>query len=247
MRIDVLLGEAAVQPAAAAGRVVVVIDVLRAATTAAAALANGARAVVPFASIEDAARYYRSFSRGEAVLSGERNMRAVEGFDHGNSPLEHTREAVSGRTVVLTTSNGTKALKAAERARVCLLAGFVNARATIDAVRICCADRNAGAEVLIICSGTDGFPALEDMICAGRLVRGISDAQENVAKSDSARLVELAERPFAGGVNSIAHLASHAKRLDEAGFVADIRACLSLDEYDRAVHYTNGRLTHLSD
>lgn len=239
MRIDVLLGEAPVVPADVADRVVVVIDVLRAATTVATALANGARAVVPFETVEDTVRRAREFARDEIRLAGERRMVRIEGFDLGNSPLEYGPEIVNGRTILYTTTNGTRALAATQGARVCFFAAFVNAAATVRAVR---AAMNEHTEVLIVCSGHERRLALEDVVCAGRLVRGIAQGQEHLVRADGARVAELMERPFVGGIASVAHEATHARSLSEAGFDADVAACLTLDRYDTAVRYQDRQL-----
>lgn len=249
MLIDVLHGEAPLVPAAAAGRVVVVIDVLRAATTVATALANGALSVLPFESVDEVVAQAKLYSRNDVVLAGERKMQPIQGFDIGNSPLEVTSSVVCGKTILFTTTNGTRTLNAARGARACFFAGFVNVQATVDGVKSAVGneERDGGnsraREVLVVCSGTDGDSSLEDVVCAGRIVRCLAE-KGNVVRSDSARIAELAERQFMGGVSSLAHLAQHALRLDAAGFAEDVQACLTLDKYDRAVQYSNHRLIH---
>ncbi|MBX6332064.1 MAG: 2-phosphosulfolactate phosphatase, partial [Gemmatimonadaceae bacterium] len=110
MRIDVLFGPATVTPALVTGRVVVVVDVGRASPTIAAALANGAKKVVPVESADAAIMRAKQFDRSEVRLAGERKMLPIPGFDFGNSPREMTREAVEGKTVLITTTNGTAVL-----------------------------------------------------------------------------------------------------------------------------------------
>jgi len=239
VRIDVLLGEAPLAPADVADRVVVVIDVLRAATTVVTALSNGARAVIPFETVEETATRARAYARGEVKLAGERRMVRIEGFDLGNSPLEYTSEAVGGRTILYSTTNGTAALTATHGARACFFAAFANAAATVAAVRGAIA---GGGDVTIVCSGHERRLALEDVVCAGRLVRGIADGRDDVVRGDGARVAESVERPFVGGIASVAHEAAHARSLVAAGFEADVQACLSLDRYDRAVRYHDRQL-----
>ena len=96
MRIDVLLGEAPVVPADVADRVVVVIDVLRAATTVATALANGARAVIPFETVDETIMRSKAYARGEVKLAGERRMVRIAGFDLGKieALIKEGREAI---------------------------------------------------------------------------------------------------------------------------------------------------------
>lgn len=239
MRIDVLLGEAHIVPADVADRVVVVIDVLRAATTVAAALHAGARAVIPFDTVEETALRARGFARGEVLLAGERRMVRIDGFDLGNSAAEFTPDTVAGRTILYTTTNGTMALVATHGARACFLAAFVTAAATVAAVRTAVA---VGADVTIICAGHERRVALEDVVCAGRLVRGIAAGHDEVVRGDGARVAELVERPFQGGVGTVRSEAGHATSLAAAGFAHDVEHALRLDHYDRAVRYRDRQL-----
>ena len=126
VRLDVFLAPSELTPAALEHRVVAVIDVLRATTTIAAALHAGARTVIPFLTTEDAMRTANRYQRGEVKLAGERQMVAIPGFELGNSPLEFTTASVGGQTVLLTTTNGTRALLAAEDARAVYIASYGN-------------------------------------------------------------------------------------------------------------------------
>lgn len=240
MRVDVLLGEAPVVPADVADRVVVVLDVLRAATTVATALAHGARAVVPFETVDEVAARARVYARGEVLTAGERRMQRINGFDLGNSPLEFTPEVLGGRTVLFTTTNGTVALTATTGARVCFFAGFVNVQATVQAVLERCAVHDA--DVTIVCAGHERRLAFEDVVCAGRLVRLLHAAIPGVMRGDGARVAELAERPYLGGVSSLAYDAQHARSLADAGFSADVSACLALDTFNVATVYVDRQL-----
>jgi 2-phosphosulfolactate phosphatase len=239
VRIDVLLGEAQVAVADVADRVVVVIDVLRAATTVAAALDAGAKAVIPFETVDEAASRARAYARGEVQLAGERRMVKVDGFDLGNSPAEYTPASVDGRTILYTTTNGTMALAATHGARACYFAAFVNVAATVASVRSAI---EVGGDVTIICAGHERHVALEDVVCAGRLVRGIAADLPGVMRGDGARVAEMAERPFIGGIATVALEAGHAKALIAAGFARDVELCFTLDRYDRAVRYHDRQL-----
>lgn len=239
MRIDVLLGEALVAPVDVAERVVVVIDVLRAATTAAIALANGARALMPVESVESAAQHAKSMDPSAVRLGGERHMVRIPGFDLGNSPLEYTSAIVEGRTIVFTTTNGTLALTAMQRARECFFAGFVNAQATVDAVR----DASKGVtSVTIVCAGTDRQLALEDLVCAGRLVRGLLAAFPEATRGDGARVAGMIERPYQEDLSALLDDATHARALADAGFGDDVRCCLAIDTVPIAVVYRERQL-----
>lgn len=241
MRIDVLLGEAPPAPSDVADRVVVVIDVFRAATTVATALHHGARTVIPFERMEEAVTGAGAYVRGDVKLAGERRMLRIDGFDLGNSPLEYTAEAVAGRTILYSTTNGTAALTATHGARRVFFAAFVNAAATVAAVR---RETAADGNILLVCSGHERRLALEDVVCAGRLVRGIADGRPDAVRGDGAKVAEAVERPFIGGIASVAHEAMHARSLIAAGFESDVEACLTLDRFDAAVRYQDRQLQH---
>ena len=256
-KIDVLLGEAAILPADVVGRTVIVIDVLRAATTVATALANGARGVYPFQTVEETARRGAEMDRESVRMAGERRMVRIPGFDFGNSPLEFTRDAIAGRSVLCTTTNGTPALVATHGARACLFAGFVNVSATVESARREAAE---GRDVTIICAGTERRAALEDIVCAGRIVRALRAGRangaapddengsvtqhslENATISDSAHIALVMEQPYQESVAALAVDATHARALHAAGFSADVEYCLATDTVPVAVAYKANRL-----
>jgi 2-phosphosulfolactate phosphatase len=159
----------------------VVIDVLRATTTVIHALAAGCTDVRPCAEVEEARTLAGSMRAGRVLLGGERGGRPLDGFDLGNSPREYTARACRGTTLVLTTTNGTRAmLRAAEADRV-LVAGFVNYSAVCEQLR------QDERPVHIVCAGTEGAVTLEDTLLAGALVDYLAEAGE-VCLNDSARL-----------------------------------------------------------
>lgn len=239
MRVDVLLGEASLAPADVAGRVVVVIDVLRASTTAAIALANGARALVPCESVEEAAQRAKLMNQDAIRLGGERRMMRIPGFDFGNSPLEYTEAQVSGMTVVFTTTNGTRALAGAHGAHSCYFAGFVNTQSTVAAVQRA---SNGIIDVAIVCAGTEQKVALEDVACAGRIARLLLAEWPQATCSDGARIATHCEQVYRDDVGLLAHDAAHAKSLAAAGFAADVACCLAVDSVPVAVEYRDGQL-----
>ncbi len=146
-----------------AGKTVAVIDVLRASTTICWALESGAEEVIVCQEVEEAQRIAGEFPPGEVVLGGEREGLPIEGFDLGNSPEEYNPVAVSGKSVVFTTTNGTKALQQCRQAARVLIASFVNASAVYREL----VDLD---EVHIVCAGTRGQYGRDDILMAGLLV-----------------------------------------------------------------------------
>lgn len=147
------------------GGVAVAIDVLRATTSMVHALAAGSDAVIPCLEVEEARRVAAALRPARGLLAGERQGVPIPGFDLGNSPSTFTPEACSGRTVVMTTTNGTKALAACLGAARVLVAAFVNRKATLEALK---AD---GRPVHLVCAGTDGQVSLEDTLLAGAIAQ----------------------------------------------------------------------------
>lgn len=146
-----------------AGSTVVVVDLLRASTTICQALASGAREVVPLVHVSEALEAARGADRLEIVLGGERGGRPIDGFDLGNSPSEYTREAVAGRRVLFTTTNGSRALWHARLAERVLVGAIVNLSAVVASVKDC-------PRVDVLCAGTDGNEIREDILAAGAIV-----------------------------------------------------------------------------
>ena len=242
MRIDVLFGVQQLTPADVQNRVVAVIDVLRASTTIAAALANGARAVIPLESSEDVATRSKQFERSAVLLSGERRMLRMEGFDLGNSPVEHSREVVEGKTVLLTTTNGTKALLAVQGARDVVVASYVNLTAVCAMLR---AALRGGADVTIVCAGQDRQFGLEDAACAGRYVYQLTRRHEQAEVNDAALAASLIDRKYGDNLMRLFSTAAHGRALAAAGFEGDLAACATVDSYPVIPIYQDRHITKL--
>jgi 2-phosphosulfolactate phosphatase len=242
VRIDVLFGVQQLTPQDVQGRVVAVIDVLRASTTIAVALAHGAKAVIPFESSEEAITRSKQFERGAVLLAGERRMLKMEGFDLGNSPLEHTTEAVEGKTVLLTTTNGTKALLAVQGARDVVVASYVNLTVVTAMLR---AALRGGADITLVCAGQDRQFALEDAACAGRYVYNISKRLAEVDVNDAALAGSLIDRKYGDNLMRLFDTAAHGRALAAAGFEGDLAACAAVDSYPVIPIYQDRQITKL--
>lgn len=170
MTVDTFFTGIAVDPTVVPGTTAVVIDVIRATSTIMEALANGARAVYPVASTEEAVQLAASLGREDALLCGERKGVMIEGFDLGNSPREYTSERVAGKHLVMTTTNGTRAFMAVQGADRVLAASFLNISAAVAAVK--------GAErLLVVCAGKEDRFSMDDAVCAGMIIRRVLEAR----------------------------------------------------------------------
>jgi len=244
VRADVVVG--AVQPgsggAEVAGRVVAVIDVLRASTSIAVALAHGAKAIIPFESAEEAVLRSKAFERADVRLAGERRMRAIPGFDLGNSPAEFTRDAVEGKTILFTTTNGTAALLSVQGARDVVIASFVNFSPVVAMLR---AALRGGTDVTIICAGRERQLALEDVACAGRYVRAIVEPLPGVVVNDAGRACMVLDQRYGAHLNELFADAEHGQALAAAGFAADLDWCAAIDSYPVVPIYQERQITKL--
>jgi 2-phosphosulfolactate phosphatase len=152
-----------------------VVDVLRATTVMVHALANGCEVVIPCGEIEQALAVANALPPGTAILGGERGGLPIPGFDLGNSPGDYTREVCEGKTLVMTTTNGTRAILASLGAERIYIASFANLKATIDELTVQFLKKDHGHPIHIVCAGTEGFISLEDSLLAGALAKNLTD------------------------------------------------------------------------
>jgi 2-phosphosulfolactate phosphatase len=224
-------------PAAAA----VVIDVLRATSTIAVALANGATSIIPVREPGDAIAVRNRIGRDRVLLCGERNSRLIAGFDRDNSPASYPAEVVAGKTLALTTTNGTRALLEAARDGASVYCGaLLNRRAVARALL-------AGhtGDVLLVCAGNEGTLSLEDLLCAGAIVAALGRDGAAIEPSDAARAAMSLFEGHAKRLTTAIASGTHARALRDAGFAADVAACAELDVLDVVPVYREGIVTAL--
>ena len=242
MRLDVFFGGHQLAASDLQSRVVLVIDVLRASTTVAVALANGARAVIPFESSDEVVARAKQFEREDVLLAGERRMKAIPGFDLGNSPREYTREAVEGKTVLLTTTNGTVVLANVQGARDVVVTSYVNYSAVSAMLR---AAARGAADISIVCAGRDKQFALEDAACAGRYTRGVMRRLANVRLNDAAQACCLLDKRYGDRLDRLFEDSEHGRALVEAGFAPDLAVCAEVDAHPVIPIYQDRQITKL--
>ena len=202
MRVDVAFtpDEAGAAPTG------IVIDVIRATSTICQALASGYERVFCTAEVDEA-RALRS-ELGEGVLGGERKNVVIPGFDLGNSPREYGEPL--GQTLILSTTNGTRAIVgAAQRSERTLVASLLNLAAVTEEVR------RAGTDAVVVCAGVQGTLALDDAYCAGRVVQ-LLDGD----RSDAALAAELVACSFPTALEAL-----NARTYGPPGLEEDIAFC----------------------
>jgi 2-phosphosulfolactate phosphatase len=221
MRLDVLLLPREIPIRPRPELYAVVIDVLRATTSIVVAFQHGCRSILPVASAAEA-RSARSASP-DAVLAGEEGGLRAPGFDLGNSPREFTREAVAGREVILTTSNGTKTLHAVAAGRTVAVGAFRNRAAVADWLL------GRGADSLVVCSGYGGGFSLEDAVCAGAIVDRVGELATGLTLCDGARACRALWERYGSDLVRLFRETDWGRRMLALGFEADLAVCAELD------------------
>lgn len=235
MRLDVLFTAGAAHAAEVEGRTAVVVDVLRATSTVVEALANGARAIYPTASIDEALKLAVSLGREDTLLCGERRGLPVEGFDLGNSPREFTAERVADNRLVMSTTNGTRAFVAAGGADRVVALSLLNLSVVTRAVM-------EDERVVVVCAGREGRFSLEDAVAAGGLIGRIEELRgEELELGDAAR----AARTLALSVSPDASFlkgTEAGRALVEIGQEADLELCAEIDRHAAVPEMLDGML-----
>ena len=229
MKLDVVFSPRELAAGEVAGRVVLVIDVLRATTTICAALDHGARAVIVADDMSEAARLAQALESSGVLLAGERNSVRIPGFQLGNSPLEMTPERVQGKTLVMTTTNGTNALLATAGAREVLVGAAVNLSAAGQRAHDALEEHG---DLLILCAGREHSFALDDAYVAGCLaVRALGGRRRRKGLNDSALVaVDLVSR-YRDRTERVLALSRAGRELAERGFRADVTAAAVIDAH----------------
>lgn len=220
MKISLYMTPACVQQEELAQSAVVVIDALRMTSTAVTAFENGAEALCAVKTVEEALTMREKDSL--VLLGGERGGRLIPGFDLDNSPLNFTKAAVSGRKICMTTSNGTKAIAAADGAKRVLLGGFVNAAAVAKAAE-------GEDQLAILCAGTGGRVSLEDVLAGGAIIARLDAAGAALMLDDAAiaalRLYEQSRANLHAALGETHHYGVMCTREQEG----DLDVCLAED------------------
>ncbi|MBI4496581.1 MAG: 2-phosphosulfolactate phosphatase [Chloroflexi bacterium] len=222
MDIDVTFTPADLAQQDRTGRIVVVLDVVRASTTIIQALAHGCARVLPQATVEEARSLAATLPPRERLLGGERNGQRISGFDLGNSPREYTAERVRDKTLVFTTTNGTRTLQAAQGADSILVGAFANLPAVVQKLAA------AGRPVLLAAAGRLDRPVLDDVVCAGMFVQQLQERQpEGGSLSDAALLAWQVYRAYEGRLVEALRLSASGQALLRLGreYEDDLRCC----------------------
>nr|WP_295874175.1 2-phosphosulfolactate phosphatase [uncultured Chitinophaga sp.] len=211
--------------------IVVIIDVLRATSTICTALYNGATSVIPVATVEECVNIGRAI---DGITAGERDGKVAEGLVHGNSPFEYPREFIENKTLVLTTTNGTKLLHMAKDAIRIVTGSFPNISAVCDYLAA------QGQNVILGCAAWKDRVNMEDTLFAGAVVSRIREHFD--VSCDSAIAAETLYHTAKGDIYTYMQQASHYQRLAKYGLEKDIAYCLTPDGANVLPIFRDGKL-----
>lgn len=215
--------------------IVVVIDVLRATSAICSAFNNGINSIIPVSSIEEA----RAYKEKGYLVGAERKGQIVDGFDFGNSPYSYMREELRGKDVVLTTTNGTKALNIAKDAPTVVVGSLLN----LDALCKWLEEQNKNT--LCLCSGWQDKFNLEDTICAGAISDYLLGTGKFTSDEDSSIAAKYLYLSAWDNYMGFLKSSSHRRRLKNLNLNEDIKYCLTPNQTDVIPILRDGKLVKL--
>lgn len=211
--------------------IVVVIDIFRATSSICYGLDNGAEAIIPVASVEEC----KSYESKGYLLAAERDGKVVDGFDFGNSPFAYAGEKVNGKTIVLTTTNGTHAIDESKKTAYQVIIGsFLNLTA------VCGYLKTQDKDVFLLCAGWKNKFNLEDTLFAGAVVYQLKD--ENYFLDDASVAADDLYQLAKDDLSAYTSKTSHSERLKKLGIEEDIKFCLNVDITSTIPVLKDGRL-----
>ena len=197
--------------------IVVIVDIFRATTSICTAFHNGAKAVRTVATIDEAMQYKKK----GYLVGAERNVKKCDFADFGNSPFDFTSEKVTGKEIIFTTTNGTKAVEVALDADEIVIGAFSN----ISAIADYCSSKDKN--VLILCSGWNNRFCIEDTLFAGALAEKLNKSNKFVSKSDSTLAARELWKIANSDLKSFISKTEHYERLKLNGLENSVEYCLT--------------------
>ncbi|WP_138431197.1 2-phosphosulfolactate phosphatase [Fodinibius saliphilus] len=200
-------------------KAVVMIDVLRASSTMVTALHHGAKGVIPVGDMGDASKISHNLDSESFLMSGEKNGIKIDGYDFTNSPLEHTGEEIVNKTVILNTTNGTKAIRRSGHATQIIVGAFLNLNTIVDYLQ------QIDEEVVLVCAGWRGRLSFEDLLCAGNIIYELCSGKLPVNARDAVKVAFGLYEKFADDIEGSIKSSNYAVRLKGVVSEEDISYC----------------------
>lgn len=235
MKIDIIISADDIIESKLENKVAIVIDMFRATSVITTALSNGCKEVIPCLTIEETLEKSKEYNREDYILGGERNALKIEGFDLSNSPLEYKSSVVGGKTVFMTTTNGTRTLAKSKAADRIFIAAMINAKAVAKKLI------EVNKDVVIINAGTHGNFSMDDYICGGYIINQILKDKSNVELTDIAKTANMIYEAHSD-ILSYVKDATHYSVMKSLGLDGDIEYCTKKDIMDIVPEYKEDKI-----
>lgn len=221
------------------GKAVVVIDVLRSSTTIVTAFANGCKDIIPTDTVEAATSLALKIGREAILLGGERDGKKIEGFDLGNSPAEYSYDKVNGKTIIFSSTNGSKAIKEASSRHSAL--GIIGA--LLNAGYVASLILQTNYDVVLMCSGRLNIFALEDVVCGGLIISNLLDTlKEAPEMNDAAMAAHILYLQYSSDLLGLLKSCNSGQLLTKMGFENDLIPCSAVDSFKEVPRLVEGRI-----
>lgn len=235
MNIDIIISANHIEESALKDKVVVVIDMLRATSVITTAFMNGCKEVIPYLTVEEARKKSEEFKSGQCVLGGERKAVKIEGFNLSNSPLEYTKDIVKDKTVIMTTTNGTRTLTECANAKRVFVGAMINGKAVAKKLI------ELSEDVVIVNAGTNGQFSMDDFICAGYMINEMLNMSSKLYLSDIAKTANYIYENNTG-IESFIKDARHYGVMKDLGLMKDIEYCMKKNITNIVPEYKDGHI-----
>ena len=202
---------------------VVVIDVLRAGSTIVTALYHGARGIIPVADMGEATKIAQNLDSSGYLLCGERNGYKIDGYHLGNSPLEYQNDNIFNKTLILNTTNGTRSIARSHLAHSVYIGTFLNLNRIIEELK------NSEREVMLICAGSNNRLSLEDLLCAGAIINGLSQGSLPNDATDGAQIAFSLYEKFSKDIETVIRRSNNGEWLSENFGEEQVAYCCNLN------------------
>ncbi|MCR3760816.1 2-phosphosulfolactate phosphatase family protein [Clostridium felsineum] len=233
MKIDLIISAEDIKKDKVYKKTAVVIDMLRATSVITTAIANGCEKVIPVLTIEEALKIRKEYDK-KAILGGERKGLKIEGFDFSNSPIEYSKEVIGGKTLIMTTTNGTRAIRGSEGAKDIIIGSVLNAEAVANRII------ELNNDVAIVNAGTYGEFSIDDFICSGYIISCVKNKMK-VELTDAAKTAYYVYKKNED-IESFVKYAKHYERIMELGLEEDFKYCCRKSTLKVVPQFINGEI-----
>jgi 2-phosphosulfolactate phosphatase len=240
MKIDIIITADDIRESKIKDKVVVIIDMFRATSVIVTALNNGCKEVIPYLTIEETLETASKLGRENYILGGERRAVKIDGFDLSNSPLEYKEGVVKNKTVLFTTTNGTRALTKSLSAKRIFIGAMINAKAVAKKLI------EVNEDVVIINAGTNGNFSMDDYICSGYIINEVLSHCKRLELTDIARTANII---YQGNQDIISYVknATHYSVMKSLKLDNDIEYCIRKDIAEIVPEYRNNTINYYEE